>query len=108
MAECQGSGLPADGLPNERKGPSRKRDAAFHRRKPGSPLLIGLEGAAHQCGVSLSMFKKLERTGRIPAPIRLGSRVLWRVDELTDWVAAGCPGRSRWEAMRQPRRGGKR
>jgi predicted DNA-binding transcriptional regulator AlpA len=39
--------------------------------------------------------------GKLPAPIRLGGRTLWRRAELEAWVAAGCPSRERWETFRE-------
>ncbi len=29
--------------------------------------------------------------GRIPRPVKLGSLVRWRREELLDWLTAGCP-----------------
>jgi len=34
--------------------------------------------------------------GRTPAPVRLGKRTLWRIQDLEAWVASGCP--PRWRA----------
>jgi len=36
-------------------------------------------------------------SGRVPSPVKLGRRALWRFDEIRQWVAAGCPPRSRWK-----------
>ena len=37
--------------------------------------------------------------GRIPAPVKLGGRTLWRRKELLRWVKAGCPDRGAWDAL---------
>lgn len=42
-------------------------------------------------------------------PVRLGTKApRWRVDELRDWLAAGCPDRLTWERMRRETLGGGR
>lgn len=64
----------------------------------GSPILVDAKRAAELLGISRSMLHKLKATGRLPRPVRLGHRVLWRVRELEDWVYAGCPTMERWEA----------
>lgn len=40
-------------------------------------------------------------SGRLPRPIKLGRAVRWSVSELHDWLAAGAPERSKWEAQRK-------
>lgn len=65
------------------------------------PALVGAKGAAALTGVSRATWYRLRSSGRCPRPIRLGARVLWRVEELRDWVRAGCPGRARWEKMKE-------
>lgn len=34
---------------------------------------------------------RLARTGRMPAPLRLGSLVRWSRVAIRDWIARGCP-----------------
>lgn len=38
----------------------------------------------------------LLKDGRIPGPIDLAGRWRWRVREIRDWVAAGCPVAIEW------------
>lgn len=64
------------------------------------PLLVRRRAAARLCGLSPASWDRLASAGRTPAPIRLGSAVLWSVEELRDWIAAGCPDRRTWEALR--------
>ena len=63
-----------------------------------TPLLLNATDAAERLGVSRTAFYRLSRAGRLPLPVRLGRSVWWRSAELDAWVAAGCPGRARWEA----------
>jgi predicted DNA-binding transcriptional regulator AlpA len=64
------------------------------------PLLVRRREAVRLCGLSPAGWDRLVSAGRTPAPIRLGSAVLWSTDELRAWVAAGCPDRRTWEALR--------
>lgn len=73
--------------------------------KPVVLQTLGVEAveAARLCGVSRSTWYSLRKAGRVPKPVRLGRRVLWRVEELREWVAAGCPPLSRWETLKKGR-----
>jgi predicted DNA-binding transcriptional regulator AlpA len=64
------------------------------------PIAIDARGAARLCGISRSLWHSMKAAGRIPLPIRLGRRVLWRVEELHAWVKAGCPPLHRWEQIK--------
>lgn len=75
-------------------------DQESQNSKTLQPLAVDAIEAAHLCGVSPNHWWKLHNSGRCPAPIRLGRRCLWRVAELREWMAAGCPPRDRWKAER--------
>jgi len=64
-------------------------------------LLIDARAAARLCGIGRTSWYGLLSAGRVPEPIRLGRAVRWRRDELIAWIAAGCPPRHKWEAMRK-------
>ncbi len=69
-----------------------------------APLLADRVLAARLLGISVKTFDRLRVTGRIgPQPIRLGSKVLWRVDELRRWIKAGCPNADRWRQIERER-----
>jgi len=64
--------------------------------------LIDVRATAGLLGCSGRHVWGLSRSGRMPKPLRLGSRaVRWRRSELLAWIQAGCPARERWEAMRK-------
>jgi predicted DNA-binding transcriptional regulator AlpA len=65
----------------------------------GAPLLLTARRAAAMCGVSLRTWRSWDSGGRIPKPIRIGRRTLWRSEELSRWTSAGCPRRKEWEAQ---------
>lgn len=42
--------------------------------------------------------------GRLPAPLLVCGQAVWRIAEIRQWVAAGCPDRASWERRTvQPR-----
>jgi len=46
---------------------------------------------------------RLNSSGKIPAPIRIGGAVRWAESTIADWLAAGAPDRKTWEVMKQER-----
>ena len=62
-------------------------------------LLVSATVAARLCGVSRAAWWSLHAAGRVPLPVRLGRRTLWRRAELEAWTAAGCPPRDNWVAQ---------
>ena len=71
-------------------------------------LLIDSTEAAAMCGISRTMWWSMHSQGRVPAPVRLGRRTLWSVDELRRWTAVGCPARERWAAQEDTEKRGHR
>jgi predicted DNA-binding transcriptional regulator AlpA len=73
---------------------------------PGSPnpLQVPAAAAARLAGVSKATWHRLHAAAKVPAPNRLGGRVLWRLDELHAWIQAGCPDRTTWATLRAARR----
>ncbi|MBI3408979.1 MAG: helix-turn-helix domain-containing protein [Planctomycetes bacterium] len=70
-----------------------------------APLLVPTREAARICGIGQSTWFRLIAGGKIgPVPLKLGGRVLWRMEDLTRWTAAGCPDRDAWLAMEEARR----
>ena len=74
------------------------------------PLLVPAPEAARLCGISEATWYRLKAAGKLPLPLRLG-RVLWRVEELRRWCAAGCPDQRTWQALEnangRPRQAGR-
>jgi predicted DNA-binding transcriptional regulator AlpA len=70
---------------------------------------VAAREAARLVGLSLASWYRLRAAGRVgPAEVRLGGRVLFRAAELAEWVAAGCPDRKTWEALRAANGNGRR
>jgi len=41
-----------------------------------------------------------DASGKLPKPVRIGGRVVWRTDEIRAWLTAGAPSRVDWEARK--------
>jgi predicted DNA-binding transcriptional regulator AlpA len=79
--------------------PKAERPAPSDSELP--PLLLNADQAAALCGVSAATWYRFRSAGRCPAPLILSRGcVRWRAQELRDWIAAGCPDRKTWEALR--------
>lgn len=61
-----------------------------------SPLLVSAKDAAAMCGKSVRTWWAWHAAGLIPSPVRVGRSVMWRVEELREWAAGGCPPRNEW------------
>lgn len=64
-------------------------------------LLLTAREAATLCSKSLRTWRSWDAAGAIPKPVHIGRSALWRVDELREWVAAGCPRRQEWESRQR-------
>src|SRR5262245_55301472 len=89
--------------------PELPPDPASAPRQPPArqPLLVGADQAASLLGVSAT-FYRLRAAGKIgPSEVRLGGSVRWRLSELQEWVAAGCPGSKEWRSRRAAQHSGR-
>jgi len=68
------------------------------------PLRVDAAQAAELFSVGLRTWRMWDAAGRVPRPVRIGSRVLWSYRELMRWDAAGMPDRDQWEAIKAARR----
>ena len=92
------SPLPNESAPSPWKAPEPLTVPA--RALASVPLLVTAKAAAAMCSKSLRTWRSWDAAGWIPQPVRVGRSVLWRTDELRDWIAAGCPRREEWEARK--------
>lgn len=66
------------------------------------PLTVSTDTAAAMLSISKRQFQAMEKTGQIgPEPIRWAGRVLWKVDDLREFVRRGMPCRSDWRGASQ-------
>jgi len=55
------------------------------------PLLIPAIEFARLLQVSTRTLWRLRSAGDLPAPVRFGGTVRWRLEEVRKWIAEGCP-----------------
>jgi predicted DNA-binding transcriptional regulator AlpA len=66
------------------------------------PLALCAKEAATLLGISRAQFWKLHSSGRLPLPVRLGTKKpVWIRSELEDWLRAGAPDRATWLRLKQ-------
>ncbi len=63
-------------------------------------VLLSANDLARELNVSLRHVRRLDSSGKLPQPLRIGRCVRWSRETITSWVAAGCPDRDTWEAMK--------
>jgi prophage regulatory protein len=93
----------ADALPTT--PPARK---AARRRRGLSPLVVDADGLALLLNCGVRTVRAHDASGKLPAPLRIGGRVVWREAKIRAWVNAGVPDRAEWEARKAARRAARR
>lgn len=54
--------------------------------------LITKKKLAEMLSVSPRTLQRMLSAGKIPSPVQLGRKMIrWRVNEIKNWIAAGCP-----------------
>jgi predicted DNA-binding transcriptional regulator AlpA len=76
---------------------------ARKRRRQLSPLVVDAKRLATLLCCSVRSIRTWDAAGKLPPPLRLGGRVVWRVAEVRDWLEAGAPDRETWTAIRDAR-----
>ena len=68
-----------------------------------SPLVADAALLAKLLGLGLRTIRTHDAAGKLPRPIRIGGRVVWDVEEIRAWLAAGAPDRKTWDARKAAR-----
>ena len=64
-------------------------------------LLLNAKEVASTLGISERQVWRLDGSGLLPEPTRIGRIVRWYREELVQWVARKSPPRSVWERQRE-------
>ncbi len=67
--------------------PPGRDDRASHPQHE----LLDVKQTAEMTNVSRRTVARLAKSGRMPAPLKLGALTRWRRSDLAAWIAAGCP-----------------
>lgn len=62
--------------------------------------LIDKDVIASLLDVSPRSVQRYIPQGKVPRPIRVGKGLRWRLNEILDWIAAGCPKAAEWQRLR--------
>ena len=73
-------------------------------RRHDPRLLADARRLAKLLSLGLRTVRTMDAAGRLPRPVKLGSKTLWSVAEVKAWIAAGCPDRQAWEVLKTARR----
>jgi len=57
----------------------------------GQPFLLDVRMVAKLTSLSERSVWRAADSGRMPRPLQVGGRRLWRRSDLEDWITAGCP-----------------
>ena len=59
--------------------------------------LLTAGGLARRLRISIRQVHRLDKSGSVPAPLRIGASIRWHPDEIDRWLQCGAPVRSVWE-----------
>ena len=74
--------------------PFAKSESRIAKRRADQPVDVELVNArelAKILSVSERTLYRLKSTGELPTPVVLGGSVRWRLSEIRQWIANGCP-----------------
>jgi predicted DNA-binding transcriptional regulator AlpA len=63
-------------------------------------LLLSARKLAEMLDISTATLWRLRSAGKLPRPLRLGSSLRWRAEEVRQWVETGMPDLMRWESLK--------
>jgi prophage regulatory protein len=89
----------ADTLPLRSPATDPTDPPVAKRRRPLGPLVVDARRLAMLLSAGVRTVRTWDAAGKLPAPIRIGGRVVWRVKEIRAWLAAGAPNRAMWAAI---------
>jgi predicted DNA-binding transcriptional regulator AlpA len=61
-------------------------------------LCTGAKGFGLMVNLSKRQIFRLNSTGKIPAPIKIGGSVRWKISDIEQWIIWGCPNRQDFNA----------
>lgn len=60
-----------------------------------APVVVTARQLAIMLQVSKRTLFRMRSAGRLPAPLRVGGVVRWRLQDVQNWIANGCPSQNR-------------
>lgn len=53
--------------------------------------LVNANQLAEMLAISVRHVWRMKSSGKLPAPIKMGSCVRWKLQHINDWISMGCP-----------------
>ena len=63
-------------------------------------ILLKAADVAERLSVSPRTVARLNSSGRMPPPVRVGGSVRWRESDISQWIELNCPPRAEFEARK--------
>lgn len=64
-------------------------------------VCVPIKVVSEMLGVCQRHIERLDASGRLPSPIKIGRAKRWLLSDINAWIAAGCPDRDSWQAMKE-------
>ncbi len=61
------------------------------------PKLLTQGDLAKRLRISIRQVRRLDKSGSLPRPLKIGALKRWDPDEITAWLKRGTPERAEWE-----------
>jgi predicted DNA-binding transcriptional regulator AlpA len=82
-----------------------RQETEKHNAVNSQSIAISAKQLSQLLGVSLRQVWRLNATGKLPRPVRIGGSVRWNRAEVIRWFSeAGCPDRQTWETRKAVQR----
>lgn len=62
--------------------------------------LLSAKEFAKMISLSFRQVHRLNSCGKIPAPVKVGGSLRWKLEDIEQWIAMRCPDRKTFEAQR--------
>lgn len=69
-------------------------------RQLNQTTLENAKSLGQRLGLSKRQIFRLNASGKIPTPVRIGGSIRWDSKTIESWIAMGCPDRQEFEARR--------
>lgn len=64
-----------------------------------APLVVDARRLARLLCCGVRTIRTWDAAGKLPVPLRISGRVVWRAQEIRAWLDAGAPDRETWAAI---------
>ena len=65
------------------------------------PLAVSAKERAGLLGISVRHVRRMDSSGQLPAPVRLGGAVRWLTADIKNWLDSGAPDRKIWNQIKE-------